>query len=166
MPRPLGHVGHPDAAFKHGQFPASVGLVDVGQPDVARRTVVAAEHHQCVLVQTFFFKGFQNAAHAAIDGAHHGRIHPHAVVRDVRQRVVIGLAGLQRRVHAPMREVHKERAVLVAPDGSDCLIGVVVGQVLGGLKPRTALVTDAKAHVGPQKLVDRIEILLGVPHIG
>ena len=160
--RPFGHIGHPQAALELRQFPAAEGLVDVGDADVARRAVVAGEDHDGVVVQPVFFQGLQNTAHAAVHRADHGAVDTAAVVGDLWQGVVVFLAGLQRGVHTPMRQEQEKRPVLVAGDGGDGFVGEVVGQVLVGLEPGAAVVADAKAHVGPQELVDGVEVLLGV----
>ena len=162
--RPLGHVRHTHAAFELRQLPAAVGFVHLGQPDVARCSVVAGEDHDGVLVQPFVTQGLQHPRHAAVDRTHHRCVHAPAVVGDAGQRVVVLPAGLQRRVDAPMRQIHEERPVLVLPDRGHRFVGEIVGQVLVGFEPFAAVVTHAKTHVGPQELVDRVEILLGVDH--
>ena len=162
--RPFGHIGHAQAAFKKGQLPAAVRLVDLGQADVAGRAVVTGEDDDGVLFQPLFAQGLQHPAHAAVDRAHHGRVDAAPVVRDVGQRVVVFFGGLQWGVYAPVRQVHEEGLVFVALDGGDGLVGEVVGQVLVGLKPFAAVVAHAKAHVGPKEFVDGVEILFGIDH--
>ena len=65
-------------------------------------------------------------------------------------------------MHTPVRKVKEKGLIFIAMDGRDSFVGEVVGQVFVGLKPMPRVVAHAKAHVGPQKFVDGVKVLLGV----
>jgi len=158
--QPLDEVRHVDAALEEGRLPAAIGPVDVRQADVVSAAVVAREHDQRIVLEPVRLEGIEHLADAAVQGPHHGRVHPQSVVRNVRERVVIRLQRLQRRVHGVERQVHEERPVAIGHDRLRGLVGQVVGQVGGRREARAAVVLHCESQVGPEKPVDGVEVLV------
>ena len=74
-------------------------------------------------------------------------------------------AGVRRR-GTPVRKIQEERPLPVLPDGIDRLVGEVVGQVLGQFEMLAVVEAYRFAPVGPDELVDRVELLLRIQDVG
>ena len=154
-----------DAALEEADLPAAERRVDVRQADVSRRAVVRREEDERVLLEAVVAERVKNPADAAVEGADHGGVDAQAMLFDVRQRVVVGLQRLQRRMHGPVREVEEERPIPVGLDDPDRLVGVVVGQVAARFEHRAAVERRRVVHGAPQEAVDAVEILLRVDNV-
>ena len=78
---------------------------------------------------------------------------------NVRQRIVVFAARLQRCVRRPVRKVEKKWSVFVRFDHSNRLVGVVIGQIFGGFKVWPTVKAGSKSQRRPKKAVDWIKIL-------
>jgi molybdopterin-guanine dinucleotide biosynthesis protein A len=96
--------------------------------------------HEGVLFESLLAERVEDAADAAVEGADHGGVDPLAMQLDVRQRLVVLARRLQRGMRRPMGEVEEEGTVPVGLDDLDRFVGVVVGEVAGGLEAVSAVV--------------------------
>ncbi len=127
--RPLGHEGNVGSPFKVCELPASIGLIDIGQCDVAGATVIAGEDNQGVVRQPVFLESPSDTGNASIEGADHARVYPKMVVLDTVECIVVFLGRLKGIVNSPMREVEEKGTVAIVLDDLDSFFGVVVGEV-------------------------------------
>ena len=153
-----------DAALEEGRLPAAIGLVDLGQADIARAPVIAGEDHHRVLVEAELLQLLQQTPDIAVEVAHHRAIDSQAVILDLRQGVVVGLGRLQGRVDGVGREVHEEGPVAVRLHRLQRLVRQIVGHVALGREHLRAVELDHVGQVRPEEAVDRVPRLLGVHH--
>ena len=65
----------------------------------------------------------------------------------------------------PVRQVEKKRPVFICLNDFNCLIGVVIRQVLWRLKSRPAVKARRKVKGRPQETIDRIKVLARLNHV-
>ncbi len=137
-----------------------------GNSDIAGRAIVAGEDEDGIVGETFGLHCVHDATDAAVERTDHGRVDAGAMRFDVADGVVVGLGGLQRRVHAPFGDIEEEGPVSVGVDDLDRLVGPPVSEIAAGLEPRAFIVGGGVLHARPEEFVDRIEGELGVDDVG
>src|SRR5208283_1910514 len=81
------------------------------------------------------------------------------MILNLRQSVVVRFERLQWNVRRVEREVDEERAIAIGVDSLDRFVAEIIGHVLRGIESMAAVARYGERQIGPQELVDRIEIL-------
>ena len=108
---------------------SDVGLVSRSVcVDVFRRSVVAGEDDERLLVEAVLPKFLEDGADRVIEGADHRRIDAFGLVLELREPRVVFFRGFQRNVRSIEGEVEEERLVLVTLNEVDSLACQLFGQ--------------------------------------
>ena len=91
---PFDEHRHADAAFEQCDLPPAIRCVDLGYADIARRAIIAAEHHDGVVGQPLGLQLVHHPPDAAIHCADHRGIDPLAMRSEFADRVEIRLGRL------------------------------------------------------------------------
>ena len=119
-----------------GRVAAAVGVGDLGA------AVVAGEDDDGVVGDADLLEAVEDAADAVVERRDHRGVDALALVVELREALVVGVGGLERRVRRVERDVEEEGLGAVAIDERDRFLRELIGDVLlelcAGSRPRTS----------------------------
>ena len=154
------------AAFKKTQFPAAIGLIDVGHANIIGAAIIAGKNDQRIIVKTMRLKRRHDAPDRTVNRAQHTGINARAMVgKIITDSSIIFFGRLQGRMRAPMRQIEEKRLLFIGGNRFHRLIGEIIGQITVGAKPRAAIKAGRIIQHFPLHLIQDCKFIARINHI-